>query len=304
MQTKTNYTVLVVVGNGFDRAHKLPTEYSDFMQQLTEEHSNFYDMICQYIHREALWSSFEEALAELDDEQLQDDNSCYLLGYGDENWRDSAHHDFQYMIGEALSFAKDIPQYFSSWIRSIDTSVTPIMPAHIVDKQNLYLCFNYTDTLEAVYGIPEENICYIHGKAWRGDNLIVGHHSDALIQDELEPQFKSDEERQIYYENYDEDVRVTEARGIIKGYFKNTYKDTATIIEKNKQFFELLSHINRVYIYGHSLSDIDFDYFAEIRKYVTPCCEWYISYRTQGDYQKAKNFVHALNITSYQLFAV
>ena len=112
-----------------------------FMKQLTEEHAKFHNTICQYIPEDSLWASFEEALAELDDEQLQDDNSCYLLGYGDENWRDSANHDFQYMIGEALSFASDIAQYFSTWIRSIDTDVPPIMPAHIVDKSNLYLSF-------------------------------------------------------------------------------------------------------------------------------------------------------------------
>ena len=152
---------LIIIGNGFDRAHNLPTSYSHFMNQLTEEHAGFYKTICQYIPEDSLWASFEEALSELDDEQLQDDNSCYLLGYGDENWRDSAHHDFQYMIQEALSFAADIPQYFSEWIRSIDICVLPIMPEHIVDKSNLYLSFNYTDTLEKVYNIPIKNISHI-----------------------------------------------------------------------------------------------------------------------------------------------
>ena len=113
------------------------------------------------------------------------------------------------------------------------------MLTHLVDRRNIFLSFNYTDTLETVYGIPENHICYIHGKAKRGDNLVVGHHSENLIQDDPEPQFTTEEERQMYYENYDEDVRVTEAKGIIKDYFKNTYKDTATIIAKNKNFFDL-----------------------------------------------------------------
>lgn len=295
---------LIIIGNGFDRAHKLPTAYSDFMKQLTEEHSKFYNTICQYIPEDSLWASFEEALAELDDEQLQDDNSCYLLGYGNENWRDSAHHDFQYMIGEALSFAADIPQYFSKWIRSIDTDVPPIMPAHIVDKSNLYLSFNYTDTLEKVYNIPTENILYIHGKAWRADDLIVGHHSDELVQDEPEPQFDSEEERQIYYDNYDEDVRVTEAKGIIKSYFKSTYKDTETIIEVNRGFFNSLLQISEIYIYGHSLSNIDFAYFNEIQRCVSSNCKWHISYRNNKDYKRATDFVKALNIQAYQFYQV
>lgn len=295
---------LVVIGNGFDRAHNLPTEYSDFMKQLTEEHAKFYNTICQYIPEDSLWASFEEALAELDDEQLKDENSCYLLGYGDENWRDSAHHDFQYMIGEALSFASEIAQYFSKWITDIDTCVSPIMPAYIVDKDNLYLSFNYTDTLEKVYNIPTENILYIHGKAVRGDKLIVGHHHDDLVKDEPELEFESEEERQLYYEHYDEDVRVTEANGIIKSYFKDTYKDTASIIQLNRQFFDSLSTIEEIYIYGHSLSSIDMDYFNEIKKCVSNHCKWNITYHDDKGHKRAETFVKILNLPLYRNYNV
>ena len=293
---------LVIIGNGFDVAHNLPTSYCDFLEQLNEKHHDFFEMICQYIPKESLWYSFEEALSELDEEQLQDDNLCYLLDYGDENWRDSAHHDFQYMIGEALSFAKDIPVYFFEWISKINTHVTPQMPSHLVDKNNLYLSFNYTDTLESVYNIPEKNILYIHGKASRGDELIVGHHTDDLVQDEEEPVFSSEEERQLYYDNYDEDVRVTEAKGIIKSYFKETYKDTETIIANNSSFFQSISAVNEIYIYGHSLSYIDFDYFIKIHNTITSKCKWNIYCYKAEDYDKAKQLVRTLNITEYALY--
>lgn len=85
MKNEHLHTRLVVIGNGFDLAHKLPTTYSDFKNQLAQDCSDFYRDICEYIPEESLWYSFEEALAELDVEQLQDDNSCYLLGYGDDN---------------------------------------------------------------------------------------------------------------------------------------------------------------------------------------------------------------------------
>ena len=243
-------------------------------------------------------------MAELDDEQVQDDNLCYLLGYGDKNWRDSAHHDFQYMIGEALSFASDIPQYFSDWISSIDTYIEPIMPPYLVNENNRYLSFNYTDTLERVYNVPSHNILYIHGKAVRGDSLIVGHHSEDLIQEEQEPQFTTEYDRQIYYENYDEDVRVTEAKGIIKSYFRTTYKDTETIIKNNYEFFESLADIDEVHIYGHSLSYIDLDYFYEIHKHVSPSCVWYISYYNHDDYNKAIEFIESAGIQLYKVYQV
>ena len=112
---------LIIIGNGFDLAHGLHTKYSDFMEYLCsyekepeiicdrfvrldsisprdQEKHHFYEAISKYIPEQNLWSSFEEALSFLDYEQIQEDNSCYLLGYGDDNWRDSANHDFQYMI--------------------------------------------------------------------------------------------------------------------------------------------------------------------------------------------------------------
>ena len=293
---------LIVIGNGFDIAHGLHTDYNYFLEQLTAEHTTFYEMVCQYIPEDALWATFEEALSYLDDEQLQDDNSCYLLGYGDDNWRDSAHHDFQYMIGQALDFAPDIPNYFREWIQGINTCVQPIMPSHIVAQDNLFLSFNYTDTLERVYGIPANHILYIHGKALRGDNLILGHHNETLVQDEPEPVFETEEEREFYYDNYSEDVRVLEAREIIKSYFKETFMDTTSIIEANHQFFNSLFRIQEIYIFGHSLSAIDFDYFLEIKRCTSPTCRWYISYHSEDDFYNAQNFVQSLRLQNYQLF--
>lgn len=293
---------LIIIGNGFDIAHGLKTDYKYFLSQLTEQHRKFYETVCQYIPEDALWSSFEKSLAYLDDEQLQEDNSCYLLGYGDENWRDSAHHDFQYMIGQALDFAPDIPFYFSEWINTINTNVPPIISTHIISPSNLFLSFNYTDTLERVYGIPADRILYLHGKASRGDTLILGHHDNTLFQDEATPEFKTEEERDFFYENYSEDVRVLEAKEIIKTYFKETYKDTASIIESYNYFFRSLNNIKEIYIYGHSLSFIDFDYFVEIKEHTSLTCQWYISYHSEDDFYNAKNFINALNLNYYQLF--
>ena len=196
---------LVVIGNGFDLAHGLNTKYSDFMEYLcsyekkpnmiddrfvllnsvstqAQERHRFYEAISKYIPEQDLWSSFEEALGFLDCEQVQDDNSCYFLDYGDDNWRDSANHDFQYMISEDLSFATNISRYFSEWILHINTSVQPILSSNVLNGNCLFLNFNYTDTLEKVYSIPASNILYIHGNALRGNNLILGHHDATLFQ--------------------------------------------------------------------------------------------------------------------------
>lgn len=314
---------LVVIGNGFDLAHGLHTKYSDFMNYLCsyekepqviydrfvrldsvslqdQERHRFYEAISKYIPEQDLWSSFEEALGFLDYEQIQEDNSCYFLDYGDDNWRDSANHDFQYMIGEDLSFATKISSYFLEWILHINTNVPPVISSDVLNRNCLFLNFNYTDTLEKVYAIPATNILYIHGNALRENNLILGHHDATFFQEKVIPAFNSAEEHGIYMEDMEEDFRLQEAREIIKDYFRKTYKDTASIIRYYQSFFNSLGTVSEVYIFGHSLSEIDFDYFAEIKKSVLPTCQWYISYH--DDMTNAQKLIYRLNIKNVQLF--
>ncbi|NNU76349.1 hypothetical protein HLQ16_10440 [Clostridium estertheticum] len=99
---------LVIIGNGFDIAQGIATRYSNFMQYLNtfekfpkfindtyylldsvsekdQAKHKFYDALCKYIPEEGLWSSFEEALNMLDIEAIKENNSEYLVGYGDDN---------------------------------------------------------------------------------------------------------------------------------------------------------------------------------------------------------------------------
>ena len=69
---------------------------------------------------------------------------------------------------------------------SCDTNSTILQ---IPDAQ-LYISFNYTDTLERVYGIPDNKILYFHGKASRSDNLIYGHDkSHFQIQEDCQKKY-------------------------------------------------------------------------------------------------------------------
>ena len=105
----------------------------------------------------------------------------YLCSY--EKKPEIIHDGFiRLMIAQDLAFAKDISHFFSEWILHINTSVHPILPSNILNKNCLFLNFNYTDTLEKVYNIPASNILYIHANALRGNNLILGHHDATLFQ--------------------------------------------------------------------------------------------------------------------------
>lgn len=131
---------LVVIGNGFDVFHDIKSSYWNFKEYLGEVgQEGFVRAIENYISSDELWSSFEYALGCLDYETLKEDNSCYLLAYGDDNWRDSAHHDYQMMISEELNFSKDIPNYLKQWILSLDTCKEKKIGSRVINPSNILL---------------------------------------------------------------------------------------------------------------------------------------------------------------------
>lgn len=282
---------LFVIGNGFDIFHGLDTKYKSFLMYLENENKTLHKLLCKYICEKAMWSNMEKELGEIDYETLKEDNYEYCLNYHDDDWKDSANHDFQNMIEASLSFSEKVPCYFREWIKEINTKLDDNFDkiSDITSIESLFLNFNYTDTLEKNYFIPEKNILYIHGKALRNDKLIIGHNNKKFEND---------------YENNYEDVRVIEGDELIYNYFKSTFKDTEKIYAANIEFFKLLSKIEKIYIYGHSLSYVDFNYFLEIKKHTLPNAYWHISYFDSEDKRRAEEFVKELNLERYKIYPI
>ena len=162
-----------------------------------------------------------------------------LKSFFNEKWKDSAYHDYQYMIKDELSFYDKIQYFLKKWILSVKICEKPIFNDNIINKKCMFLNFNYTNTLEYLYNIPEGRILYIHGKAIRGDDLVVGHHNNVPFQNKnIRISTASDVD-----DKYENDFRLEEAKYIINEYFTNTHKDTDCIINKNHDFFFKLSKI-------------------------------------------------------------
>ncbi len=93
---------LIIIGNGFDLYHNMKTSYMDYRDFLIQ--SGYKDIVeCYELRLEGdndydmtklLWSNIESQIALLPYEQAYG----YLKSYGDENWSDSYHHDFEYEI--------------------------------------------------------------------------------------------------------------------------------------------------------------------------------------------------------------
>ena len=109
-------------------------------------------------------------------------------------------------------------------LRPIDL-ISKLDPSYVIS-------FNYTDTIESVYGVPEEKVCYIHGKINR-HNIVFGYNDDK--------------------DEFSEDLMFTK-------YYRRIINQTETI--RFNELFRLdggFPVYKLLYFYGHSLSASDKD---------------------------------------------
>lgn len=283
-----NYNRLYIIGNGFDLHHGLKSRYWDFRTYLMGKDDDLVEKLEEYFGEEALWSDFEETLSELDTEQIVDECSNYLVSYGADDWSDAYHHDYQYEVGRRIDLiTKDLKNRFTEWVLQLalpsnaDDFKIPIRP------RSVFLNFNYTSTLQEIYGIANENIVYIHNRAIdKNSTLILGHS-------------RKPTERKMLSENNDEDtdVRVAEANGILDAYFVDTYKPTETIIAENEAYFDSLRNLKEIYVLGHSLSSVDVPYFEQIINRIDKVTvRWVVSYYNQEEVAHHSEAFAALGI--------
>lgn len=283
---------IYIIGNGFDIAHGLKTQYKHFKSYLEDEIRDIYDSIdflftpdyipdiaINHIHAgigdrsrviqnlpqemiivywliykaanksdDLEWNQFEDLLIELE---------WNLLLNKSEMTEDN--------ISALATTAVDIKGFFFRWINTIDLNKITIKKHFnkIIDSQNdIFISFNYTETLEKAYYIEPDNVVHIHGKRCEdenrkkeldmlsiGDNnseLIVGSNLDRILCDGIRRQ-------------YDEHKRFHSIdNGLIK--------DTEAIIFSHGQLWDSISHkkIDNIYSVGFSFSDVDMPYVAKI----------------------------------------
>ena len=250
---------LVIIGNGFDLAHGLKTGYSDFREWLLQhDQSGFVQSMERIFYglygleENNLWAEFESALGEID---IDDIHSSYQ--------EDHKGKDIFDDIIEPTVLS--IRGNFTTWIKDINTH--QVHPKLSLPKNAYYLSFNYTDTLEALYGIPKKRICHIHGSIIDNTQLVYGCQNDPVPLSVLDKEEK---------DNIQYLVRYKTAELLNSGLKKNTAEN----IQKNMKFFEGLGNIKKVFVIGHSLAEVDWPYFLEVRRHVPKEVVWQITYHS------------------------
>lgn len=280
---------LYIIGNGFDIHHGIRSKYSNFRDYVQNQDNDLYEMLEKYFDTDELWSDFEETLAHIDTDTITQDATDFLVSYGADNWSDAYHHDYQHEIQQALDLVTvKLRTHFTNWILELEI---PDSPNANIKTGSIFINFNYTDTLECAYGISPKKIFYIHNKAIDNDSvLILGHSRDFGDDDSFS---KNNDE--------DTDTRVAQGNDLLDNYFKETYKDTETIIRENISFFNSLKSINEVFVLGHSISPVDIKYFQLIKEKISKNTDWTISYYQDAEKQDKAQILKNLGIDSSKI---
>lgn len=289
---------LYVIGNGFDLHHGIPSSYRAFGRFVRNTDPDTFEKAEQFLFSdEELWADFENNLAGLEPEDIIEEAGQFLVSYGAEDWSDAYHHDYQNAIEEiTTALSAGLHQLFVRWLTTLPSPNVALHPVNI-DQTALFLNFNYTPTLQNLYGVPAHNVLHIHGRLGGAPaDIILGHGW------ELPPPRRPRIDNLNEDDDFDDrDTRIVEGEAHINTYFKKTFKPTAQILKRHAATFQALSNIDEVWVMGHSMSDVDQPYFAALRDSVAPGARWKISYYDVPTLDALKIQVCALGLTPAQV---
>ena len=279
--------ILYIVGNGFDLYHKMESSFSNFKDYVAKKNKPVFNAVERYLipnSEKQEWNGLEQALGRLDPDEIIDDVSLFMESYGSEDWEECAHYDAQFETEKVIGhLSYELMKLLTLWASQLNKT-TPSHKTLNLDKDALYISFNYTDTLISPYEIPAQNILFIHGRESINEKLIMGH--SAHLQDK--PLIREQPEG--------EDPRLSQTKEIICDYFKKTAKNTGDIINRHRQFFDKLTDIGRVIVLGHSLSDVDSEYYKRLTTIkCIACADWKIAIRNIKDKKEKEEKEKAIN---------
>lgn len=283
---------LFIIGNGFDVAHGFKTRYSDFKAWIENQlpdaspadtlplaffssgvdpQEDYIDglkflkeLFDSNIDLDDEWNSFENSLTSLPIYEKCQDLIDFTVepneAFDNPARYDDVSIDIAGLIQKNISM---IPDYFREWIESVDIGnpSCELLVSDYFSSDSIFINFNYTETLENVYGIPESQICHIHGdRCVLGDKLIVGHSESYNVS-----------EQKLEFDCPGVSPMLDEAIALLE-------KDTDYVIEHNKAFLcNLDDSITDVYAYGFAFGPQDIPYVNYICKHINSNATWHLS---------------------------
>lgn len=276
---------LYIIGNGFDRAHRLPTRYWDFRTYLAqyypeflcsfEENYDVYQGMTDEQKGEMLWNELETNLANIREDIIIEDAKHIEMGLesGDVGIEETLRDYFE----EQFDYIKKLEVYLKQWVRTIRIRALNRFTSKFDNSQNdIFVTFNYTAVLETTYRIDGKNVIHIHGSLRdNSDDPVLGHGNSNRIEDikgrRNHALIKADEkESSICY--------------VLQDYYQTTYKNVSNYMYKlnglvTKKFEEIV-------VLGHSLAGVDLPYFRQVDVITNKKTKWTVYYFDESKKQE------------------
>ena len=235
---------LFIIGNGFDLWHHLPTSYREFYKQ----NCNYLNQIEHYfdesLQSEELWSDFETVLGQFDESILIQEND-FMDFSGDSFPTQQLYGLEDAVYNFSHEVVDDITKHFTQWIKNIviENAVKQIkFPATAK-----FISFNYTDTLQRVYDVVEKNVLHIHGAVRQSSSLVFGHNNTIV---------EATADINSYYTD-----SINNGRIVLTALKKPVDK---IIEDRLSPWLTNNENLSKITIIGHSLNEIDIEYFKHI----------------------------------------
>ncbi len=151
-------------------------------------------------------------------------------------------------------------QAFQDWVTTIDTQEKDKI--FKIDKDDYAISFNYTDTLEKLYGL--NNVLHLHGSVENVEDIVLGFNSKKL-DDDL-PGLNT-----MHTEEFKEEQKAKKQQGLkslgaslfYRLNIGRFYKPVHQLKKQIKPYVNKLD-IDEIVFIGHSYNSIDWPYFKEL----------------------------------------
>lgn len=305
---------LIICGNGFDLHHGYKTGYYDYRNFLLENYpdscSAFEDFPYISLSDSDRWSDLEQSLT-IDYEECADNAvSMYYPNMSDDS--DSRWDGINVDLEEQTKFIFDFTgRYFLQWFTHTDFSD----PQKLMDlgKNDCYLTFNYSSTLEKVYNIKSENIMHIHGqidfvdelseltrrieditatgKVEAAEGIQFGsvENNGEIIKKEMERIYGQDD---FYGASIEPGIyHIIEFCKVASKNLEMNYDSLNNFITDND--------IDEVIVMGHSLIGVDYPYYADIIVPKLKECRWVFHWHSNSDKKDIEEFIKKFSIKDF-----
>ncbi len=157
---KKRQNTLVIIGNGFDIAHKLETQYSDFIKHTSDNALDRFKELCKYSDSIRTWYDFENNISILTEKLFLES-----MGEGDyfENRKDAK---------ELYDIFKRIHRLMTNYLSTAERKPIQLQQsiARYLNSKAVAINFNYTSTAERY----TKNVYHVHGSLAE-DDILLGY---------------------------------------------------------------------------------------------------------------------------------